>query len=239
MTWFQKVNEYAGSAATMLGFVGIIGGVAVYGTNLKNDFDAAKTKVVQLETQLSALREQLDKATAQRVDVGSVGPRGPRGDPGEPGPAGPRGPKGEKGDPGDPGPASPAANGAHLSKIVARIEALERGTTSAGGQIVSAGTEAAASAGGTSCVAAPEEQRSGTFTLLDGDRLCNKAGRFIGIVQVLDTQIKLVDGGSYFTCRISAPCRGRAFRDAQSDFVLDSIDMSAPRPSARFSLYPR
>lgn len=114
MSIFDRFKESAGAGATILGFVGIIGSVAVYGTNLKNQFDASQTKIVQLETQVATLRDQLDKsysATSETV-------RGPKGDKGDRGERGERGPVGERGHDAD------ETRTAELEKRVSELAAM-------------------------------------------------------------------------------------------------------------------
>lgn len=95
---FDRVKEFAGTWATILGFIGVIGSVAAYGTNLKNQFDASQTKIVQLETQVATLRDQLDKAYDSSTGTNErQGEKGERGEPGPQGPQGERGPAGPAG----------------------------------------------------------------------------------------------------------------------------------------------
>lgn len=87
-------RTFATISGAVLGFGTLattIGGVAIYGNDFKQEFDASKTRVVELEAQVATLREQLDKITSQTISSGlqgPAGPQGPKGDKGDPGPAG-------------------------------------------------------------------------------------------------------------------------------------------------------
>lgn len=134
---FQQFKDSAGTATTILGFIGVIGGVTAYGTNLKNQFDASQTKIVQLETQVSTLRDQLDKANTAS---GIQGPQGPKGDKGDPGPTGPRGPQGEPGTDGAAGGVDAAALQKAVEAAVARhLASLPQSSGAPGSSFVDAG----------------------------------------------------------------------------------------------------
>lgn len=79
---FEKLKQFAGSGATILGFIGVIGSVSIYGSNLKNQFDASQTKIIQLEAQIETLSRQLDKTSGQSSQTGLKGEKGDRGDDG-------------------------------------------------------------------------------------------------------------------------------------------------------------
>jgi hypothetical protein len=129
-------QTFTAIAAGTLGFItlaGSIGTVAIYGANMKNEFDASQKRVVQLETEVTTLRGQLDKMTSQVLSgeassaTGAVGPQGPKGpkgdkgDPGEPGPEGPAGPRGERGPQGpkgDPGSGSAEIDPTALESMI-------------------------------------------------------------------------------------------------------------------------
>lgn len=109
-------TDVYGMAAATIGFItlaGAIGSVAVYGANMKNEFDASQKRVVQLETEVTTLRERLDKMTSKVLTSdssgstpGPTGPRGPRSEQGPEGPPGPAGVEGPQGPKGDYGPAA-------------------------------------------------------------------------------------------------------------------------------------
>jgi hypothetical protein len=107
--------QLVGAATLLLGLIGSVGAVAVYGANLKNDFEAAKVRVVQLETEVQELRKRLTSADATNG-------KGARGEPGPEGPAGPRGPAGPKG---EAGPQGAAGEPAVVSIDVVRAQLKE------------------------------------------------------------------------------------------------------------------
>lgn len=121
-------QTFTAIAAATIGFItlaGAIGSVAVYGANMKNEFDASQTRVVQLETEVTTLREQLDKMTSKALTgdssvgaPGPIGPRGPKGDQGLEGPPGPAGEPGPQGPKGEPGSAAAEIDPSELEAMI-------------------------------------------------------------------------------------------------------------------------
>lgn len=199
MSLFQQIKESTGVVTTILGFIGVIGGVAVYGTNLKNQFDASQTKIVQLETQVATLRDQLDKANAIG-GAGQKGPKGDKGEPGDPGPQGERGPAGPRGEPGAAGATSLADPSALEPIVNALVNKILASRPASSGNSVFVSQPGAFDF--SKCVSDAELRQAEVITLRAKMEVCASDGRLIAKIRSLNG-----DGG----VDIVAPGKGSNF----------------------------
>jgi hypothetical protein len=183
---YDRFKEFAGTGVTVLGFVGVIGSVAVYGTNLKTQFDASQTKIVQLEAQVATLRNQLDR-TYSATTGALMGPKGDKGDPGE---KGERGPSGERGVQGEAGPMGPAggAGGVNEDRIMEMIDKAVReqpaSSTSAVGGTVSIALNGQDIFDTADCMNLSGVRNLEIVMLRPGQEFCDEAGRLIGRIDL-------------------------------------------------------
>ena len=207
MSIFERFKESAGTGATILGFISIIGSVAVYGTNLKNQFDASQTKIVQLETQITTLREQLDKS----YSAGAENQRGPKGDKGDPGERGEQGPRGERGPKGDTGNSdgTTTIDEAAVTELVRKLVASEvrDALSKSANSTMSAKASAQSNRG---CISVDELASLKRFTLKDGDAICDAESNLVAKVNRIshgDSSIKIdVPGSDSMECEILKRC---------------------------------
>jgi len=225
------------ATATVLGFAVTIGTGTYYATNLKIDFDQAKARVIQLETQVAELRIRL--AEEARGLRGPAGPEGPQGPPGPQGSTGERGLTGPKGDPGPPGPEGGSTS---APNVLARLSALEDAVASLG--------QAKSASGGLSqlhvttpveCMTAPLKETSGTFVVPAGARICGPSGKLMGYVSSIKASESVsfrdqIDSGT--SCYVGKICS--FFRSDESIFILDEVDKANNGViAAKFSIYPQ
>lgn len=227
--WLKTV----GIAGTLIPIGGALIGLGIYVGNLNNQIEASKAEVQTLKGQVTQLQEILQKT--QVTGIGAKGQKGDKGDPGDTGPKGDRGPQGIPGEPGTSGPGN-----IDLSPILTRLAALERARNQGQpttGVEVSSSVPIAPTA--TECVQLPQKQTSGTFTIVDGTRICGSAGEFLAKLEVQgETSLRFSNGGSFRKCSVSNPCG--FFQKTAGTFILDQIGRSTDGTwVAQFTAYAR
>lgn len=180
----QTFSTILASALAFLTLAGSIGAIAVYGANLKNEFDTSQKRVVQLETEIATLRGQLDDMTTKamsdrEVAQGPRGPKGDKGDPGDPGPAGPRGLQGEPGAPGVGGAIDQAALAAAVDAAVARKLASIPAGAGGGTSLVDAGSLFDLN----TCMLDTEVKAKQVIAVRKGTQFCKADGTLLATVE--------------------------------------------------------
>jgi len=186
-------RTFATISGAVLGFGTLattIGGVAIYGNDFKHEFDASKTRVVELEAQVATLREQLDKITSHTITSGLQGPVGP---------IGPQGPKG------DPGPAGIVDTNALQSQVRALV-ALEVSNKLATmpQPVAGGGTSSLIDAAGlfdlSKCVLDSDVRARDLITVKAGMQFCKASGELLDTVTEVGSSIRFyTPGKGYFT----------------------------------------
>lgn len=189
----QSFSSMTGAVLGFSALVTTIGGAAIYGANIKNEFDASQKHVVELEAKVTTLRDQLDKITAQTIAKGVPGPAGPQG---PEGPQGPVGPKGDRGEPGPQGPVGTAGSGGGvdmtaLSGIVQSMVATEvAAKLAAMPKSAAGGTTSLVDATGlfdlSKCVLDSDVRARDLITVKVGMQICKASGELLDTVSYLD-----------------------------------------------------
>ncbi len=239
MALFQQVKDSAGTVTTILGFIGVVGGVAAYGATLKNQFDASQTKIVQLETQVATLREQLDKSHGTLAGQGPRGPKGDKGDPGDPGPAGSRGPQGDPGAPGTGGAIDQVALAMAVDAAIAkRLASLPSG---AGAAIVDAGSLFDLG----SCALDTEVKSKQVIAVKEGMQFCKADGTLLATVKKIRPTSGNVRGYITFSLpedanwTISTGNTGRFAWDSKRQFTIERFSETESGDVASLRFAPR
>jgi hypothetical protein len=232
------ILRIAGGATVIGTVVAGIGGGGMMVANVKNDFEASKARVIQLETQVDELRKQL-VAAAEATKSGRIGAKG---EPGEQGPAGPMGPRGLQGEPGPEGPPGPAGQSgstsdlsalrAELASLKLQVAALSSGSN----QVVAASLPAQTAP--TECVTMPT-QRSGVFTVIEGTRFCDSSGQYLATADNFrEKSFRFSRSGSYRACSVGYSCQ--FFKDSGGDYLLDGfLKTDGGGRVAKFTVYPK
>ncbi|MFC3692655.1 collagen-like protein [Chenggangzhangella methanolivorans] len=169
--------QMAGGAGILFALIGSVWAAGSYATNLQNEFEASKARVIQLEAQLEELRKRV---VAESLGTG----RGAKGDIGPEGPVGPRGPQGLRGEPGPQGPAGEAAAASNDALKVALRELLRSPEfrSAAGGATAAATVPVFTAEPPKGCLAAESFLKSKAVILRRGSELCDKDGAVIATV---------------------------------------------------------
>lgn len=229
------ILRIAGGATVIGTVVAGIGSGGMMVANVKNDFEASKARVIQLETQVDELRKQL-LAAAEATKSGRIGAKG---DPGEQGPAGPMGPRGPQGQPGPEGPAGQSGSNGDLSALRAELASLKSQVAAfsiGSPQLVAASS--APQTAPTECLTMPT-QRSGAFTVIEGTRFCDSSGQYLATADTFrEKSLRFSNSGSYRTCSVGYRCQ--YFKDSGADYLLDSfLKTDGGDRVAKFTVYPR
>lgn len=189
----QSFSSMTGAVLGFAALVSTVGGVAIYGANIKNEFDASQKHVVELEAKVATLRDQLDKITAQTIAKGVPGPTGPQG---PEGPQGPVGPKGDRGETGPQGPAGTAGSGGGvdmtaLSGVVQSMVATEvAAKLAAMPKSAAGGTTSLVDATGlfdlSKCVLDSDVRARDLITVKAGMQFCKASGELLDTVELVD-----------------------------------------------------
>jgi len=176
-------RTFATISGAVLGFGTLattIGGVAIYGNDFKHEFDASKTRVVELEAQVATLREQLDKITSQTISSGLQGPAGPMG---------PQGPKGDRGDPGLAGMVDTNALQSQVRALVAAEVSSKLATMPQ--PAASGGASSLVDASGlfdlSKCVLDSDVRARNLITVKAGMQFCKASGELLTVVEKIDS----------------------------------------------------
>lgn len=241
MAFFQQIKESAGTVTTILGFVGVVGTVAAYGTTLKNQFDSSQTKIVQLEAQIATLREQLDKSYSSSASQGPAGPKGEKGDTGDTGPAGPRGPAGPPGEDGSSGANGQAVDLRRIEKMVQ--EAVDEKMSSLPASVP--GSPALVDAGSlfdlSDCVVDTDIKAAKVLAIVKGMQFCKSDGTLLTKVTEVDPDREIVWFASPGRSSWSA---GTSFKsifdwDSQRYFVVERFAQQNDSSIASIRFYER
>ncbi|WP_444460220.1 hypothetical protein [Rhodobacter capsulatus] len=208
-------RTFATISGAVLGFGTLattIGGVAIYGNDFKQEFDASKTRVVELEAQVATLREQLDKITSQTISGGLQGP------------AGPMGPKGDKG---DPGPAGMVDTNALQSQVRALVAAevsskLAAIPQSAAGGGASSLVDAAGLFDLSKCVLDSDVRARDLITVKAGMQFCKASGELLTTVTEVGSNIRFYTPGKGYST-LSSGNQSSFKWDAGRSFYVERV----------------
>jgi len=214
-------RTFATISGAVLGFGTLattIGGVAIYGNDFKHEFDASKTRVVELEAQVATLREQLDKITSQTISSGLQGP------------AGPMGPQGPKGDKGDPGPAGMVDTNALQSQVRALVAAEVSSKLAAMPQPAAGGSATASSmvdAAGlfdlSKCVLDSDVRARNLITVKAGVQFCKASGELLATVKNVSGDDVYFDIPGYGNWNVFGGGRASFKWDAGRSFYVERV----------------